>query len=106
MQVKQAILKLQNQTNKQKSIRETVGTFGVAKSFRYILRKKECTCELNNTKRPRRPQKTRVVDIRRILPMVSKMNPFTMSSLLKNTPQEEGIFVSSSIIQRRLYESI
>ena len=76
LSVKPAIIRLKNQN---KPIREIAKTLGVAKSTVWnILKKKECT-ELSNTKRPRRPQKTTVVDDRRILSLVKK-NPFTTVS--------------------------
>ncbi len=50
MQVKQMSVMLQSQN---KSIRETAGALGVAKStVWYILRKTECTGELSNIKSP------------------------------------------------------
>ena len=61
-------------------------TLGVAKStFWNILKKKERTGELSNTKRPGRPRKTTVVDDRRIISLVKK-NPFTTVDQIKNTP--------------------
>ena len=60
MEVKQTILR---QKKKKKSIREMAEMLGVAKStVLYILRKKERTSELGNSKRPGRPRKTTVVD--------------------------------------------
>uniref|UniRef100_A0A673YSH1 Tc1-like transposase DDE domain-containing protein n=1 Tax=Salmo trutta TaxID=8032 RepID=A0A673YSH1_SALTR len=70
----------------------------------YILKKKERTGELRNTKRPRRPQKTTVVDDRRILSLV-KNNLFTTVVQIKNTLQEVGVSVSKSTINRRLHQS-
>ncbi|CAM4736095.1 unnamed protein product, partial [Leuciscus chuanchicus] len=67
-------------------------------------KKKECTGELRNIKRPGRPRKTTVVDDRRILSMVKK-NPFTTSSQVKDTLQEVGVSLSKSTIKRRLHES-
>ncbi len=102
MQVKQTIVMLQKQN---KSIKEIAGTLGVAKStFWYILRKKECTGELSNIKKPGRPRRTTVVDDRKILSMVKK-NPFTTSSQEKNTLQEVGVSMSKSTIKRRLHKS-
>ncbi len=73
IQVKQTIVRLQNQN---KSIREIAGTLGVAKTTVWFsLRKKERTSELSNIKWPGRPRRTTVVDDRRILSMVKK-NPF------------------------------
>ena len=70
--VMQAIIRLKN-LNKQ--IREIAKTLGVAKStIWYILKKKEHTGELRNTKRPGRPWKTTVVDDRITLSLVNK-NP-------------------------------
>ena len=44
--------------NQNKPTREIAKTLGVAKStVWYILKRKECTGELSNTKRPRRPRK-------------------------------------------------
>ena len=66
--VKQAIIRLKNRN---KPIREIAKTLGVAKStVWYILKKKERTGELSNTKRPGRPRKTTVVDDRRIISLV------------------------------------
>ncbi len=69
-----------------------------------ILKKKECTGELSNTKRPGRPRKTTVVDDRRILSLVKK-TPFTTVGQIKNTLQEVGVCVSKSTIKRRLHQS-
>lgn len=56
--VMQAVIRLKNLN---KPIREITKTLGVALStIWYILKKKECTGELRNTKRPGRPQKTAV----------------------------------------------
>ena len=60
--------------------------------------------ELSNTKRPGRPQKTTVVDDRRILSLVKK-NPFTTAGQINNTLQEVGVCVSKSTIKRRLHQS-
>ncbi len=65
LSVKQAIIRLKKQN---KPIREIAKTLGVAKTTVWnILKKKERTGELSNTKRPGRPRKTTVVDDRRIL---------------------------------------
>lgn len=102
MEVKQIILRLKK---KKKSIREMGEMLGVAKStVWYILRKKERTGELGNSKRPERLRKTTVGDDRRILSMVKK-NPFTTSTQVKNTLQEVGVSVSKSTLKRRLHES-
>ncbi len=102
IQVKQTIVRLQKQN---KSIRKIAGTLLVAKStVWYILRKKEQTGELSNIKRPGRPQRTTVVDARRILSMVKK-NPFTTSSQEKNTLHEADVSLSKSTIKRRLHQS-
>ncbi len=69
-----------------------------------ILKKKERTGELSNTKRPGRPRKTTVVDDRRILSLVKK-TPFTTVGQIKNTLQELGVRVSKSTIKRRLHQS-
>ncbi len=69
-----------------------------------ILKKKERTGELSNTKRPGRPRKTTVVDDRRILSLVKK-TPFTTVGQIKNTLQEVGVCVSKSTIKRRLHQS-
>ena len=96
LSVKQAIIRLKNQN---KTIREIADTLGVAKStVWYILKKKERTGELSNTKRPGRPQKTTVVDDRRIISLVKK-NPFTTVGQIKNTLQEVGVSVSKSKIK-------
>ncbi len=102
MQMKQTIVRLQKQN---KSIREIARALGVAKStVWYILRKKERTGELRNIKRHGCPQRTPVVDDRRILSMVKK-NTFTTSSQEKYTLQEVGLSLSKSTIKRRLHES-
>ena len=67
----------------------------------YILKEKEHTGELRNT---RRPQKTTVVDDRRI-PSLVKKNPFTTVDQMKNTLQEAGVSVSESTFKRRLHQS-
>ncbi len=60
LSVKQAIIRLKKQN---KPIREIAKTLGVAKTTVWnILKKKERTGELSNTKRPGRPRKTTVVD--------------------------------------------
>ena len=102
LSVKQAIIRLKNQN---KPIREIAKTLGVAKSTVWnILKKKERTSELSNTKRPGRPRKTTVVYDRRILSLVKK-NPFTTVGQIKNTLQEVGVCVSKSTIKRRLHQS-
>ncbi len=88
-----------------KPIREIAKTLGVAKTTVWnILKKKERTGELSNTKRPGRPRKTTVVDDRRILSLVKK-TPFTTVGQIKNTLQEVGVCVSKSTIKRRLHQS-
>ena len=88
MQVKEAIIR--QKTPQNKPIRHIAETLQVAKStIWYILKKKECTGELSNTKRPGRPQKTTKVDDRRIIFLVKK-NPFTTSSQVKNRLEEVG----------------
>ena len=73
LSVKQAIIRLKNQNKPIREIRAK--TLGVAKStVWYILKKRERTGELSNTKRPGRPQKTSVVDDRPILSLIKK-NP-------------------------------
>ncbi len=102
LSVKQAIIRLKKQN---KPIREIAKTLGVAKTTVWnILKKKERTGELSNTKRPGRPQKTTVVDDRRILSLVKK-TPFTTVGQIKNTLQEVGVCVSKSTIKRRLHQS-
>ena len=102
LSVKQAIIRMKNQN---KPIREIAKTFGVAKSTVWnILKKKERTGELSNTKIPGRPRKTTVVDDRIILSLVKK-NPFTIVGQIKNTLQEVGACVARSTIKRRLHQS-
>ncbi len=102
LSVKQAIIRLKKQN---KPIREIAKTLGVAKTTVWnILKKKERTGELSNTKRPGRPWKTTVVDDRRILSLVKK-TPFTTVGQIKNTLQEVGVCVSKSTIKRRLHQS-
>ncbi len=102
LSVKQAIIRLKKQN---KPIREIAKTLGVAKTTVWnILKKKERTGELSNTKRPGRPRKTTVVDDRRILSLVKKI-PFTTVGQIKNTLQEVGVCVSKSTIKRRLHQS-
>lgn len=102
MEVKQKILRLKK---KKKSIREIAEMLGEVKStVWYILRKKEYTGEVGNSKKPGRPRKTTATGDRRILSMVKK-NPFTTSTEVKNTLQEVGVSVSKSTIKRRLNES-
>ena len=80
-------------------------TLGVAKStVRDILKKKECTGELSNTKRPRGPWKTTVVDERRMF--------FSgeVKSLHNRWPDQEHSpgdrhTVSKSTTKRRLCQS-
>ncbi len=79
LSVKQAIIRLKKQN---KPIREIAKTLGVAKTTVWnILKKKERTGELSNTKRPGRPRKTTVVDDRRIL------------SLVKDSPVYQFVFL-------------
>ena len=88
LSMKQAIIRLKNLN---KPIREIAKTLVVAKSTVWnILKKKERTGELSNTKRPGRPRKTTVVDDRRILSLAKK-NPFTTVGQIKNTLQEVGV---------------
>uniref|UniRef100_A0A8C5M9G9 Transposase n=1 Tax=Leptobrachium leishanense TaxID=445787 RepID=A0A8C5M9G9_9ANUR len=95
---KQAIISLKKQNKRTR-------TLGVAKTTVWnILKKKERTGELSNTKRPGRPRKTTVVDDRRILSLVKK-TPFTTVGHIKNTLQEVGVCVSKSTIKRRLHQS-
>ncbi len=102
LSVKQAIIRLKKQN---KPIREIAKTLGVAKTTVWnILKKKERTGELSNTKRPGRPRKTTVVDDRRIIFLVKK-TPFTTVGQIKNTLQEVGVCVSKSTIKRRLHQS-
>uniref|UniRef100_A0A8C5N2V1 Transposase n=1 Tax=Leptobrachium leishanense TaxID=445787 RepID=A0A8C5N2V1_9ANUR len=102
LSVKQAIIRLKKQN---KPIREVARTLGVAKTIVWnILKKKERTSELSNTKIPGRPRKTTVVDNQRIISMVKK-TPFTTVSQIKNTLQEVGVCVSKSTIKRRLHQS-
>ncbi len=102
LSVKQAIIRLKKQN---KPIREIAKTLGVAKTTVWnILKKKERTGELSNTKRPGRPRKTTVMDDWRILSLVKK-TPFTTVGQIKNTLQEVGVCVSKSTIKRRLHQS-
>ena len=74
----------------------------------YILRKKEYTGELCNTKLPGHPQKKTLVDDHRIFFMLknkTKQNHFTTFRQMKNILQEVGISLSKSTIKRRLHES-
>ncbi len=96
LSVKQAIIRLKKQN---KPIREIAKTLGVVKTTVWnILKKKERTSELSNTKRPGRPRKTTVVADRRILSLVKK-TPFTTVGQIKNTLQEAGVCVSKSTIK-------
>uniref|UniRef100_A0A8C5PQS4 Transposase n=1 Tax=Leptobrachium leishanense TaxID=445787 RepID=A0A8C5PQS4_9ANUR len=102
LSVKQAIIRLKKQN---KPIRDIARTLGVAKTTVWnILKKKERTSELSNTRRPGRPRKTTVVDDRRILSLVKK-TPFTTVGQIKNTLQEVGVCVSKSTIKRRFHQS-
>lgn len=65
MQVEEEIIRLKN---KNKSMRYITKTLGLAKStVWYILKEKECTGKINNTKRPERQQKTTKADDCRIM---------------------------------------
>uniref|UniRef100_A0A8C5PF25 Transposase n=1 Tax=Leptobrachium leishanense TaxID=445787 RepID=A0A8C5PF25_9ANUR len=102
LSVKQAIIRLKKQN---KPIREIVRTLGVAKTIVWnILKKKERTGELSNTKKPGRPRKTTVVDDRRILSLVKK-TPFSTVGQIESTLQEVGVCVSKSTIKRRHHQS-
>lgn len=68
MSVKEAIIALKREN---KSLREIAKTLGVAKStIWYILKKKECTGELGNVKRPGRPRRTPEADKGEMLSLV------------------------------------
>ncbi|XP_011604426.1 male-specific lethal 3 homolog isoform X2 [Takifugu rubripes] len=85
MPVKEAIIALKKEN---KSLREIAKTLGVAKStIWYILKKKECTGELGNVKRPGRPRKTPKVDDGKILSLVKK-NGLTKSRQFRKTLEE------------------
>lgn len=102
LSVKQAIIRLKKQ---KKTIREIAKILGVAKTTVWnILKKKECSGELSNAKRPGRPPKTTVVNDRRILSLVKK-TLFTTVGQMKKTLQEVGVCVSKSTIKRRLHQS-
>uniref|UniRef100_A0A8C5MUE3 Transposase Tc1-like domain-containing protein n=1 Tax=Leptobrachium leishanense TaxID=445787 RepID=A0A8C5MUE3_9ANUR len=102
LSVKQAIIRLKKQI---KPIREIARTLGMVKTTVWnILKKKERTGELSNTKIPGRPRKTMVVDDRRNLSLVKK-TPFTTVGQIKNTLQEVGVCVSKSTMKRRLHQS-
>ena len=74
MEVNGVIIRLEK-TKQNKPIRDIAETLEVANStILYILKKKECTGELSNTKKPGRAQKESKVDDCRILSMVKK-NP-------------------------------
>ena len=93
LSVKQAIIRLKNQN---KPIREIAKTLGVAKSTVWnILKKKERTSELSNTKRPGRP----------LWWMTEEFFPWWRVGQIKNTLQEVGVCVSKWIIKRRLHQS-
>ncbi len=99
-QVKQTIVRIQKQI---KSTREIAGKLGVAKSTVWnILRKMHWWAQQH--KRPGWPQRTTVVDDRRILSVVKK-TPFTTSSQEKNTVQGVDVSLSKSTIKRRLHQS-
>ncbi len=98
LSVKQAIIRLKKQN---KPIREIAKTLGVAKTTVWnILKKKERTGELSNTKRPGRPRKTTVVDDWIIISLVKK-TPFTTVGQIKKTLQEVGVW-SGYILPNRL----
>ncbi len=102
LSVKQAIIRLKKQN---KPIREIAKTLGVAKTTVWnILKKKERTGELSNTKRPGKTTENNCGDDRRILSLVKKP-PFTTVGQIKNTLQEVGVCVSKSTIKRRLHQS-
>lgn len=62
-------------SKRNKPIKQMAETLGMGKStIWHILKKKECTCELSNIKRPGRPQTTTKVDECRILSLAKK-NP-------------------------------
>ena len=70
MLVKEAIIRLNKQN---KSIRETEKTSRMAKStVWYILKKKECSGEINNIKQSGIPWKTNKMDDGSILSLVKK----------------------------------
>ncbi len=102
LSVKQAIIRLKK--TKQTHQRDSKNIRRGQTTVWNILKKKERTGELSNTKRPGRPRKTTVVDDRRILSLVKK-TPFTTVGQIKNTLQEVGVCVSKSTIKRRLHQS-
>ena len=99
LSVKQAIIRLKNQNKPNREIAKTFKS-----TVWNILKKKECTGELSNTKRPGRPWKTNVVDDRKIISLVKK-TPFTTVGQIKNTLREVGVCASKSTIKRRLHQS-
>lgn len=101
MPVKEAIIALKKEN---KSLREIAKTLGVAKStIWYILKKKECTGELGNVKRPGRPRKTPKVDDGKILSLVKKNNLST-SRQFRKTLEEVGAPMSKSASKKCLDE--
>lgn len=99
MPVKEAIIALKKEN---KSLREIAKTLGVAKStIWYILKKKECTGELGNVKRPGRPRKTPKEDDGKILSLVKK-NGLTTSRQFRKTLEEVGAPMSKSTIKKCL----
>ena len=79
------------------------GTLGGAKTtIWYILKRKECTGKLSNTKRAGRPQKLTKVDDGRILSFVKKNISQHLGRSRKL--EEVGISLSKSTIRRRLHE--
>ncbi|KAI4886340.1 hypothetical protein NFI96_010914 [Prochilodus magdalenae] len=100
MEIKQIIVSMRNE---KKSIRQIGKSLGLSKStVGYILRKKACTGDVSNRKRPGRPKKaTEEVD-QIILSLMTK-NPRTPVQQIKNTLKEVGREVSLTTIRRKLH---
>ena len=89
---------------KNQPIRRIPKFSGVSKlKIEYIVEKKEFICELNNIKRPERPQGRSEVDDHRSLSLEMK-SPVTTWREVKNTLEKVGVSLSKSTIKRRLHE--
>lgn len=77
-------------------------TLGVAKSTIWYIKKKKkyCTAELSNTKKPRRPQKATGEDDRNIIFLVKKNCFNDIWPVQEDLPGGRYIFVTKSTIKR------
>lgn len=69
----------------------------------FILKERESTSLLNNTNKPERSQKTSRVDDHRVFPLI-KRNHISVSSQVKNSPEEADVSLMTSTMNRHLQQ--